>query len=258
MTVQDLALEVRGIHGVVVDHGQRADAGRRQREDDRRPQAARADDGHVRPGEAALPDVADAGEGRVSRCARPFRRGQIRDRVDERGQGHGVRVALRGRARNGVRAVRSRCRIRGPKSLSGAAGAVVASGMASYKIAQAARLLGVSDDTVRRWIDAGTLSTTGATPAEIAGEELAAHAVRLAAAPPDSGDFLVSARNRFTGLVTRIQIDRVMAQVDIQAGPHRVVSLLSAEAVRELGLEVGSLTVAVIKATNVIIETPRP
>lgn len=129
--------------------------------------------------------------------------------------------------------------------------------MPSYKIAQAARLLGVSDDTVRRWIDAEALPTTGASPVEVPGEALAARAVQLAAAPPDSADALSSARNRFIGLVTRVQRDGLMAQVDIQAGPHRVVSLMSAEAADDLGLEVGSLAVAVVKATNVIVETPR-
>ncbi len=129
--------------------------------------------------------------------------------------------------------------------------------MHSYRITDAARLLGVSDDTVRRWIDRGTLPTTGATPAEIPGDALAALAVEHAKTPADPGDVLSSARNRFTGLVTRVQLDGVMAQVDIQAGPHRVVSLMSAEAVRELGLEVGSLAVAVVKATTVIVETPR-
>lgn len=128
--------------------------------------------------------------------------------------------------------------------------------MRTYRITDAARLLGVSDDTVRRWIDRGTLPTTGASPIEIPGDALAAHAVEHAQSAADPTDVLSSARNRFTGLVTRVQLDGVMAQVDIQAGPHRVVSLMSAEAVRELGLEVGSLAVAVVKATTVIVETP--
>jgi molybdopterin-binding protein len=129
--------------------------------------------------------------------------------------------------------------------------------MHSYRITEAARLLGVSDDTVRRWIERGTLPTTGASPLEIPGDALAAHALELAQAAADASDVLSSARNRFTGLVTRVQLDGVMAQVDIQAGPHRVVSLMSAEAVHDLGLEVGSLAVAVVKATTVIVETPR-
>lgn len=129
--------------------------------------------------------------------------------------------------------------------------------MTSYRIADAARLLGVSDDTVRRWIDQGALPVTGDSPRRIPGTALAEHAQRLADAPGDKSDLLSSARNRFTGLVTRVQIDGVMAQVDIQAGPHRVVSLLSAEAARQLDLHPGSLASAVIKATNVIVETPK-
>lgn len=129
--------------------------------------------------------------------------------------------------------------------------------MPAYKVAESARLLGVSDDTVRRWIDAGTLPTTGATPAEIPGVALAARAAEIAAGPQDAGDVISSARNRFVGLVTRVQRDGLMAQVDIQSGPHRVVSLMSAEAADELGLEVGSLAAAVVKATNVIVEVPK-
>ena len=128
--------------------------------------------------------------------------------------------------------------------------------MTQIRISKAAQFLGVSDDTVRRWVDQGALPTTGASPAEIPGDALAAHAVELARTPGDPTDVLSSARNRFVGLVTRVQVDGVMAQVDIQAGPHRVVSLMSAEAVRELGLEPGSLAVAVVKATTVIVETP--
>lgn len=131
--------------------------------------------------------------------------------------------------------------------------------MTTYRIVDAARLLGVSDDTVRRWVDAGRLPALiePGSPARIPGAPLAALAVELAQTPPDPADVLSSARNRFVGIVTRVKADDVMAQVDIQAGPHRVVSLMSAEAVAELGLEPGSLAVAVVKATTVIVETPR-
>jgi molybdopterin-binding protein len=128
--------------------------------------------------------------------------------------------------------------------------------VSAFRIAQAARLLGVSDDTVRRWIDQNLLPAHG-SPAQIPGDALAARAVALAAERQDPTDVLSSARNRFVGIVTRVQVDGVMAQVDLQSGPHRVVSLMSAEAVRELGLEVGSLATASVKATQVVVETPR-
>lgn len=118
-------------------------------------------------------------------------------------------------------------------------------------------MLGVSDDTVRRWIDAGRVETVAGSPVRVDGVGLAALAVETARAAEDPSGVARSARNRFVGLVTRIEADGIMAQVDIQAGPHRVVSLLSREAVDEMGLAVGSLAVAVVKATNVIIETPR-
>lgn len=126
--------------------------------------------------------------------------------------------------------------------------------MTTYRVARAARLLGVSDDSVRRWIDQGLLPVTDAVPAEIPGGALAAFAVKMANDPGDGYEHRSSARNSFVGIVTRVQVDGVMAQVDIQAGPHRVVSLLSAEAVRELQLEVGTLARASVKATNVVVE----
>lgn len=129
--------------------------------------------------------------------------------------------------------------------------------MTQFRVSDAARLLGVSDDTVRRWIAAGTLaaSTDDAGRQVIAGADLARRAQELATAPDDPGA-ASSARNRMVGLVTAIQSDTVMSQVELQCGPHRIVSLLSTEAVRELGLEVGSLAVAVVKSTMVVVETP--
>ncbi|PCE13851.1 MerR family transcriptional regulator [Microbacterium sp. SZ1] len=129
--------------------------------------------------------------------------------------------------------------------------------MQSFRIARAARLLGVSDDTVRRWIDQGLLPTTDAVPAEIPGDALAARAIALADEVVDPQGALSSARNRFVGIVTRVQIDGLMAQVDLQSGPHRVVSLMSAEAARDLHLEVGSLATASVKATQVVVDVPK-
>src|SRR5215212_6647099 len=129
--------------------------------------------------------------------------------------------------------------------------------MPHYRISQAASLLGVSDDTVRRWIDSGRLRTTaGSGPAVIDGAELASHAQEIATTPRLGSPIAESARNRFTGLVTRVIKDSVMAQVDLQCGPFRVVSLMSAEAADELKLEPGVLAVASVKSTHVVVEVP--
>lgn len=143
--------------------------------------------------------------------------------------------------------------------------------MPTYRIREVADLLGVSTDTVRRWAEAGRLTTTHDESGRqvVDGQVLAAFAQGLAqherteaegrrrtsaAQPPAQ-----SVRNRFTGLVTRVVRDTVMAQVEIQAGPHRIVSLISREAADELGLEPGVLAVAAVKSTNVAVElvTPR-
>nr|WP_314841948.1 TOBE domain-containing protein [uncultured Microbacterium sp.] len=129
--------------------------------------------------------------------------------------------------------------------------------MQSFRISRAAQLLGVSDDTVRRWVEQGLLPTTDAVPTEIPGDALAARAVELADEARQSDQILSSARNRFVGIVTRVQIDGLMAQIDLQSGPHRVVSLMSAEAARDLALEVGSLATASVKATQVVVEVPK-
>jgi molybdopterin-binding protein len=131
--------------------------------------------------------------------------------------------------------------------------------MSQFLIREAAELLGVSDDTVRRWIDAGSLpaSKNGVGRKVIDGVALAEFSRQHAAAPaPDPSGVGRSARNRFVGLVTRVVMDGVMAQVELQCGPHTVVSLMSSEAARDLELEPGRLAVAVVKATTVIVETP--
>ena len=127
--------------------------------------------------------------------------------------------------------------------------------MYRFRLGKAAQLLGVSTDTVRRWADQGRVATvrTDGGQREIEGAELARLAVELGDGAAD-GDDTVSARNRFPGLVTRIVRDTVMAQVEIQAGPHRVVSLISTEAADALGLEPGVPAVASIKSTNVVVE----
>ncbi|WP_291379942.1 TOBE domain-containing protein [Demequina sp.] len=131
--------------------------------------------------------------------------------------------------------------------------------MTQLRISEAAALVGVSDDTLRRWVKSHGIATTtdDAGRATVSGADLATYAGR--SEPPAGGsDVLTSARNRFVGLVTAIKADTVMAQVDLQCGPFRVVSLMSSEAVRELGLEVGSVATAVVKATTVMVEATPP
>ena len=122
---------------------------------------------------------------------------------------------------------------------------------------QAAQVLGVSSDTVRRWADAGRLPVTRTASGRrmVSGEELARFAASLGL-EPGANVPAGSARNHFTGVVTRVVRDRVAAQVEVQAGPHRVVALITREAADELALAPGVLATAVVKATNVSIQLP--
>jgi molybdopterin-binding protein len=124
-----------------------------------------------------------------------------------------------------------------------------------FRISDAARLLGVSDDTVRRWVNGGMLPAGRDRSGRkiVDGAALAAFA-RDHAGHAEGQEGRASARNRFPGIVTDVVKDGLMAQVEMQAGPFRVVSLMTREAADELGLEPGSLASAVIKATTVIIE----
>jgi molybdopterin-binding protein len=130
--------------------------------------------------------------------------------------------------------------------------------MTVLKISEAAGLLGVSEDTVRRWAEAGRLETTRLPSGRqgVDGRVLAEAAVRLADVSESGPVVAQSARNRFRGIVTKVTRDGVMAQVELQAGPHRVVSLMSREAADELGLEPGVVAVAAVKSTNVVVEIP--
>ena len=127
------------------------------------------------------------------------------------------------------------------------------------RVGEAAALLGVSDDTLRRWAEAGRIAIDRGEGgrATVDGAELAALATDIAAESPlarllpAAGS---SARNRIPGIVTRVVRDGVMAQVDLQAGPFRIVSLMSREAADELGLEPGVVATAAVKATTVVIE----
>ncbi|WP_055567192.1 TOBE domain-containing protein [Streptomyces atriruber] len=131
--------------------------------------------------------------------------------------------------------------------------------MPTFSIGQAARLLGVSSETVRRWGDGGQLRTErdesgnrlvdGASLAELAKE-------RARGMHPVSDEVLTSVRNSFAGIVTSVRTDDVAAQVEIQSGPHRLVSVVSREAVEELGIEVGVTVTARVKSTNVHIDRP--
>ena len=130
--------------------------------------------------------------------------------------------------------------------------------VSELRIGQAAELLGVSADTVRRWADDGRLPTARTEGGQrlVDGAALAKFAAEQEPAPEPGAIVRESARNRFIGIVTRVVKDKVAAQVEIQAGPHRVVSLMTREAADELGLEPGTLAVASVKATNVVIEVP--
>jgi len=131
--------------------------------------------------------------------------------------------------------------------------------MTTYRIAEAAELLGVSDDTLRRWIDAGrVVARTEDGRTVVPGPELAALADSLADHPDRERTraSAVSARNRLAGIVTKVTKDRVMAQVELICGPYRLVSLMSSEAAEELGLEPGVRAIASVKSTNVVVERP--
>jgi molybdopterin-binding protein len=132
--------------------------------------------------------------------------------------------------------------------------------MPTYRIGQAAELLGVSVDTVRRWADAGRLGTTRTEGGQrvVDGASLAEFMASLRHLPEHDQVIAQSARNRFPGIVTRVAKDEIMAQVELQTGPDRVVSLMTREAADELGLAPGVLAVAAVKATNVVVELPSP
>ena len=132
------------------------------------------------------------------------------------------------------------------------------SAMSTYRMGEAADLLGVSSDTLRRWADAGRIGATRTSGGHrlIDGAALAELAVELARDQKAPRIARESVRNHFLGLVTEVAKDGVMAQVKLQAGPYQVVSLISREAADELALVPGMLAVAAVKATNVVIELP--
>jgi len=126
------------------------------------------------------------------------------------------------------------------------------------KVSEAASLAGVSDDTIRRWAESGRLDLVKGEsgPSLVDGAQLAHLLQELSSQSPLTPSFRTSTRNRLVGIVTRVKTDGVMAQVDLQAGPFRIVSLISSEAVEELGIEVGTVAAATVKATSVSISLP--
>ncbi len=130
--------------------------------------------------------------------------------------------------------------------------------MTAYRLAESATVLGVSEDTIRRWADQGRVRTTTTPSGALAidGRDLAALAAERAGVTPGAhpSPATTSARNRLTGIVTNVVRNTVMAQVELVCGPYRVVSLMSREAADSLGLEPGVLADAVVKATTVVVE----
>lgn len=123
------------------------------------------------------------------------------------------------------------------------------------RIGEAAEMLGVSTDTLRRWEASGRIRTTRSGGGQRVVDLTELRRVR-AARPKRARAAVQSARNRFHGVVTRVERDKIAAVVEVQSGPHRLVSLLTAEAVVELDLQVGDEVVCLVKATNVIVEVP--
>ena len=130
--------------------------------------------------------------------------------------------------------------------------------MPSYKPGQIADLLGVSADTVRRWCDDGRLATARTERGDrvIDGADLAAFLESTAGAVEIPTVGASSARNRFTGIVTKVTSNDIVAKVELAVGPHRIVSVLTSEAAEELQLAPGVLAVASVKSTDVVISLP--
>ena len=128
--------------------------------------------------------------------------------------------------------------------------------MANYRIGQAAEALGVRVETLRRWERDGKVTTVRSAGGQrlVPAAEVARLLAERRAQRPQSG---VSRRNAFAGVITKVTRDKVSTLVEIQAGPHRILSLITREAADELGLEPGMEAVATVKATSVMVEVPR-